>query len=266
MAFKNALLFFLFIGLLLMFNVGFVQAGTLVSFFLYETILLVTLLLLISERRRFPWGAPSGLALGLATGAVLMTFLFTTFLASGWLRVEGLATPEVPLVLGMAILFQGMVASGEELAFRGYMLSHLREAGSDRFAIAATALLFAAIHLPAIAAGGVAPANAVVMFLTLTAGGALMGFMALRWGLLAAIGLHFAWNLLQYHVFSMARVLPHTSLLGLSYGGGPDILTGGLCAGGPCGPEAGLFGLAAFALPLALLLRSRAAPAAVPGG
>lgn len=266
MASQNALLFLAFIGLLLMFNVSFVQAGTVISFFIYETIIFVTLLLLISERRRFSWGTPKGLALGLALGALLMSVLFGAYLAGGWLRVDGLATREVPLVLAMALLFQALVASGEELAFRGYMLSHLREVRSDRFAVGATAFLFAGIHVPAIALGGAPPMNGAIMFLSLSAGGALLGVLALRWGLLAAIGLHFTWNLLQYHVFSMARVLPHSSLLGLSYDGGHDLVTGGLCAAGPCGPEAGLLGLAAFGVPLVLLLRLSRSPAPAPGG
>lgn len=266
MASQNAFLFFLFIGLLLMFNVGFVQAGTVVSYFLYETIVFVTLLLLVSERRRLSWGTSRALALGLVLGTVLMSALFAIYMAGGWLRLDGVATQEIPLTLATAFTFQAFVASGEELAFRGYVLSHFREVGSDRFAVGATALLFATIHIPAIAAGGVPVSNAAIMFLSLVAGGALMGVLALRWGLVAAIGLHFAWNLLQYHVFSMAKVLPHSSLLGLSYGGGPDVVTGGLCAAGPCGPEAGLLGLAAFAIPLVLVLRRFSAAPAPPAG
>lgn len=263
---KNILLFLVFIGLLLMFNWGFLQLGTLVSYFIYETILFITLLLLISERRRVAWGTSRGLAIGLALGAVLMSSLFGLYLASGWLRIEGRTATEVPLVLAMAVTFQAFVASGEELAFRGYILSHLREEGSDLFAIGMMAFLFAVIHIPAMAAGEVPAANAPVWFANLAAGGALLGVVALRWGLLAAIGLHFAWNLLQYHIFAMSPLVPGSSLLDLTYSGGPDILTGGLCASGPCGPEAGLLGLAAFALPLLLLLRVFRPPAPAAGG
>ncbi len=269
MGFKNAFLFVLFLGLLLTFNVGFVQAGTVVSYFFYEVILIVTLLLLLSERRRLSWGTPRSLALGLALGAVLMSLLFGIYLSGGWLRVEGIAARDVLLTLATVFTFQAFVAAGEELAFRGYLLSHFREVGSDRFAVGATALLFAAIHTPAIAAEGVPLPNVPVMFLSLATGGALLGVLTLRWGLLAAIGLHFTWNLFQYHIYSMAWIFPDSSLLGLSYGGGPDVVTGGLCSAGPCGPEAGLLGLAAFAVPLLLILRkfrTPAAPASPAGG
>lgn len=257
MATRNALLFFVFIGLLLLFNVGLVQSGTVVSFFIYETILFVTLLLLVSERRRLVWGRSRALLLGVGLGAALISVLFASYLAGGWLRPEGLATRGLFLVLATAVLFQALVASGEELAFRGYMLSHLREAVSDRTAIGATALLFSGIHAPTILLQGASPLNGALWFATLTAGGGLLAVVAIRWGLLAAVGLHFAWNFLQYHVYSMA--LPSSSLLALSIGQGPPVLTGGTCSLGGfvylCGPEASLLGLVAFAIPLALFTR-----------
>jgi uncharacterized protein len=71
--------------------------------------------------------------------------------------------------------------------------------------------------------------------------------LSLRWGLLSAIGFHFAWNFLQYSVFGMGLAGEFSSVLRLT-GVGDVLLTGG-----EYGPEASLPGLAVTLLTLGIV-------------
>ncbi len=83
--------------------------------------------------------------------------------------------------------------------------------------------------------------------MTITAAGALLALLSLRWGLLSAIGFHFTWNFLQYSVFGMGLAGEFSSVVRLT-GAGDVLLTGG-----EYGPEASLPGLAVILMTLGIV-------------
>lgn len=107
--------------------------------------------------------------------AALVPALFVDLMAN--YRAEGVG-------LGFAIFQIGpLTALGEELLFRGVILTGLRRTFPERSAIAVSAAMFATIHLSPIA------------FLHTGALGVLLGWLTLRTGSLwPAILVHAAWN------------------------------------------------------------------------
>ncbi|MDJ0278262.1 CPBP family glutamic-type intramembrane protease, partial [Sphingomonas sp. 2R-10] len=80
--------------------------------------------------------------------------------------------------------------TAEEVMFRGHVQPLLVRAVGAGMAVPLTAASFAALH--AVLAG-----TAPVMLVNMLLGGGLFGLLALRGGLGAAIGAHFAWNAIE---------------------------------------------------------------------
>ncbi|MBI4361725.1 MAG: CPBP family intramembrane metalloprotease [Euryarchaeota archaeon] len=251
MGLYNGLLFFVFVGLLLTFNIGF--ASIPVAFFIYETLIFMSFVLTMSEHRRFPWGR--GLLGGFLLGALAMSLIALVLLGGGWGEVREVLLQGAPLRLGFLLLFQSFVATGEELAFRGYIQPHLRQRLGTLLGVGLTSLLFAAIHAPAMLFSSIAPANGLIMFTTLMLGGAVLGLLALEYGLASAVGFHLSWNYFQYHIYGLGGgLLDPAPLLRAAYRpDAPPLLTGGQCLGGPCGPEASLLAVLLLATGVLLL-------------
>ena len=184
---------------------------------------------------------------GLTAGALAISATFGLILASGGVAVAGVTADALAVLLG-GIVLQAFVASGEEAAFRGYLLEDLRRQIGPAAAVIITALGFAALHLRSMFSLGISPASGLIALATITAAGVLLGVICLRWGLLSAIGFHFAWNLLQYHVFGLGMPGEFQALLRLSGAGNP------LLTGGEFGPEASLPGLLIMLITLGAVL------------
>jgi membrane protease YdiL (CAAX protease family) len=128
---------------------------------------------------------------GFALGVLLVALQTCVVALAG--HVQWVRTPSVGLApVGTALLAYVMLASREELAFRGYPLRRL----DDRFGILSAqvvvALVFAIEHV----AGGATWANAI---LGAFVGSLLFGMAALAMrGLAVPIGLHAAWNFGQW--------------------------------------------------------------------
>lgn len=101
-----------------------------------------------------------------------------------------LSRPGAGQVMDM-LAFWGVVALGEEVLFRGYILSALRRGLPAWAAVTVSALLFSSIH---VLNPDYYPFAFVYAFLI----GALFGWVVIRRsGLACVIGFHAAWNLLQ---------------------------------------------------------------------
>jgi len=71
----------------------------------------------------------------------------------------------------------------------------------------------------------------------------------LSFGLLSALGIHFGWNVMQYHAFSLQPRF--TDLLDIKY------TSVSIIAGGTLGQEAGLLGIAVLVGGIVLILMIR---------
>jgi membrane protease YdiL (CAAX protease family) len=92
-------------------------------------------------------------------------------------------------------------AIGEEVIFRGYMLSGLKEAWGKGVGLVVMSVIFAAMHLFV----STAQQTPVPLFvLALVGPGLVLGWAYLRTGSLwLPIGLHFGWNLAQDDLFNL---------------------------------------------------------------
>lgn len=184
---------------------------------------------------------------GLAAGALAISATFGLILVSGGTAVAAVNADALAVLVG-GIVLQACVACGEEAAFRGYLLEDLRRQIGPAAAVIITALGFAALHLRSMFVLGISPVSGLIALATITTAGMLLGVIYLRWGLLSAIGFHFIWNLLQYHVYGLGVRDELAALLRLSGAGNP------LLTGGAFGPEASLPGLLIMLITLGAVL------------
>ena len=194
---------------------------------------------------------------GLLLGAALMAAIFLIELLAGWVSVTGTFVtqrPETGFFPAIAVPLVTFVAVGfyEELFSRGYQLRNLAEGLTWRFISPRAAIVLAVVLSSAVfgAFHAVNP-NATVRSTVFIA---LAGFMLaagyLMTGELAIpIALHIAWNFFQGNVFGFpvsGTDFTSGTFIAIEQQG-PQLWTGG-----PFGPEAGLLGLAAMALGIAL--------------
>ena len=110
------------------------------------------------------------------------------------------------VAIGVAIV----APVGEELFFRGFALTAwLRDLG-QRAALARSAVLFAVIHIVNIesATFGEGAAQAVLQTAVILPLGVVLGWLFLRWGLLAAIAGHITYNSLLLGLLALRSVVP----------------------------------------------------------
>ena len=183
----------------------------------------------------------TSLALGFAAGAFVMTLVFAAEYAAGWVEIR--AGNIAPLALTYSIVKALCVGTYEELVARGYQLRNLLDATNAPTAVAISSAIFALLHI--------LTDNASAMsMLGLFVNGVLFAVAVLVTGRLsAAIGLHIAWNLFEGTVFGFAvsgdkEVASLIAVRQL----GPDLVTGGAY-----GPEAGLIGITASLLGIAMI-------------
>lgn len=193
---------------------------------------------------------------GLALGAGLMTLIFVTEWALGWVSITGtFRVSGMPFALGLLLALIQFLFVGvqEELLFHGYQMRNIAEGlhlpkVSARTAVLAayliSSIIFGLFHL-----GN--PNMTLVSLLNLMAAGLFLGLgYALTGELAIPIGLHIAWNFFQGNVFGfpVSGTYAGASMLSIRQAG-PDLATGALF-----GPEAGLIGLVALALGSVLII------------
>lgn len=222
-------LFYLFYAILIAAFAG--SGGLLV----YIAIIGASLVLILALRLDVPRNGflAGGLLAAAAMGLLVLALRAAGLLAFGPLR-EGFAG-----ILLAGIGIQLIVATGEELALRAVVFGGLREEIGSAPATLLSAAGFAALHLPSMAALGVAPATGAIALATIFVAGLLLALLYDRGGIGSAIAFHFAWNYAEYHVFGLGPLQGAITVLR----SGPDYLTGGAY-----GPEASVAGLATMVL------------------
>jgi membrane protease YdiL (CAAX protease family) len=179
------------------------------------------------------------LLLGLAMGGLQMGFIFGIEWAGGWLAVgllDGAAlVGGLAAVVVAAALFV-LVAVGEELTFRGYLLVNLRDGAGPALALALSSLLFGVFH-------SLNPNLKPLGLINIALAGAAMGYAWLVTGnLWLPMAYHFSWNFFQGPIFSLP-------VSGVHYGGllaVADQGTAPFVTGAAFGPEGGIVGTLAL--------------------
>jgi membrane protease YdiL (CAAX protease family) len=203
------------------------------AYFAYLVIILASILFILLAKAVPRPGNPLP---GPVAGSLAITATFGLMLVLGGVRVAGLDA-DVAGALVAGLVLQAFVAVGEEMAFRGYLFEDLRRQLSLPTAIVLSSFGFALLHVHAMLLLGTNPVSAFLALVTISAAGAMLALLSLRWGLLSAIGYHFTWNFLQYNVFGLGLWGEFSSLIRLV--GGDNLLL----TGGEYGPEASLPGL-----------------------
>jgi len=190
---------------------------------------------------------------GMLLGALLMTFIFLTQLAFGWVSVTGSFeavtpgasfVPEILLPIGIFVC----VGFYEEMLYRGYLLRNLAE-GLNFPGLGPRGAILAAWLLSSSAFGilhAFNPNATLASTINIALAGLLLGLGYVLTGELAIpIGLHIAWNFFQGNVygFPVSGLNPIGATFLTIKQGGPDLFTGGVF-----GPEGGLLEPAAVLL------------------
>jgi len=180
---------------------------------------------------------------GAALGAFLLTGIFLSLRAAGWVTIIGSAITKdnIPFIFAflMNVIVYAIVAVNEELTFRGYQLKNLTEGVSGKrigprsailLAFLLSSAFFGFAHLGNENATALSTINIVIIGFVLALPYLLTGELGL------SIGFHLTWNLFEGTVygFPVSGITPTTHLLSIQQSG-PDLWTGGAF-----GPEAGL--------------------------
>ncbi len=186
---------------------------------------------------------------GAALGGVLMAGIYLVEWAAGWLAFSGFAWDAMDwgqLLLPFAVAFFLYVVVGinEELMMRGYVMQNLAAGLNMFWAVFISSAVFGLMHLGNPHASWLSSLNIAVVGVLLAA-----GYLVTR-SLWLPIGLHFGWNFFQGTVFGfpVSGVGADAFHLIRQTVAGPEWVTGG-----SFGPEAGLTGLAAEIVGIALI-------------
>ncbi len=232
-----------------------VQSGALVA-----TVLLASWLL---DRRRISslgidrrWATE--LSIGFAFGVVAMLVIFAIEWTMGWITINRVGTSATVTIGALVqsqigwLLVMILVGISEEMLSRGYHLKNLSEGlrglGSWRsvaLAAISSSLFFGLLH-------AMNPNSSWISNLGVMLAGLMLALGRIATGSLAApIGLHISWNLFQGPVlgFPVSGNVTENSVVALTQLGDP-MWTGGLF-----GPEAGLMGVLATIVLMAIFLK-----------
>lgn len=114
---------------------------------------------------------------------------FSLLLVSGHVEVQSVSFQLYPFL--QSILFFLLVAFGEELAFRGYLLKNLLQSTNEATALLISAVMFAFVHL-------MNPNIGWIGFFHLILSGLLLGIAWLyRRNIWLPVSIHFFWNFIQ---------------------------------------------------------------------
>ncbi len=238
---KSFVLYLLIVGLLTV-NLYFVSDFPLSAYIIYIVLILVVY---YSSKSLF-WGEK--LAPGLLFGAALIGTVFSLEIIAGWVRIEGFGFN--PDFLIPVLIFQLLVAAGEEISFRGYILKNLMSEMGVGKGIILSSFMFSAIHLPSFIYYGLDISRGAIAFIVIGLIGAIVSIIYLNYGLGSAISFHFAWNFLQYYVFNLSE--NQQGIMIISY------TVRNLLTGGNFGPEAGMLGFIVIFFGLIIFIKKYA--------
>jgi membrane protease YdiL (CAAX protease family) len=169
---------------------------------------------------RFHPGWWSDLLAGIGITALAMGIVFIVSERAGWLAVDGWMWQTLSLgpflgTLWVSLLINVLVALGEEVTFRAYLLTGLKEAWGRRIGLAIMMVTFGVVHLPAYMGQGMQSLVLVLAIVLAAAMGVLLGLIYLRTGSLwMPIGIHFAWNLVEGDLLNLTGDATNTNLIG----------------------------------------------------
>ena len=212
---------------------------------LYIALIVISYLLVKNNSSGF--FCVKGLLWGLSLGAAAMSTIFILEFASGFIVINGLSGIASDILI-LSLGFQVLVAVGEELAFRSYILNNLAAEMRPLWAVTYSSILFSVIHIPSMIYYDLGMINSGIMVVTLLLFSILTSLLFLRFGLLSAIGIHFAWNSLQYNIFSL-----NPRFVGLL---DVDHISSSIISGGSFGPEAGLLMWVVLGVGIVVMLKT----------
>jgi len=156
--------------------------------------------------------------IGIAALAMLIVFLFSRW--AGWLIVEGWMWQTLSLdaylgTLWVTLLINTLVALGEEITFRAYLLTGLERAWGRWIGLAIMMVVFGLVHLPAYIAQGVQSLILVLAIALAAVMGMLLGLIYLRTASLwLPVGIHFAWNFVENDLLNLTGDATNGNLIG----------------------------------------------------
>ncbi len=165
---------------------------------------------------KFDWG--KDLLAGLGIAAAAMTLVFLLELALGWLNITGFTLTDMKAdtilrTVWLALLVNTTAVVGEEVLFRGFLLTGLKKAWDANGALLISAVIFGGAH---ILASGADETNWLQFIPLLALLGLMLGWAYLRTGnLWLASGIHFAWNFFQDDIFNLCARSASDTRLGL---------------------------------------------------
>lgn len=218
-------MYLLIVGLLTV-NLYLVSDFPLSGYIIY----IILILVVYYSSKSLSWG--ERLAPGLLAGTALIGTVFSIEIITGWVSVERFDFN--PDILIPVLIFQLLVAAGEEISFRGYILKNLMCDTGVGAGIILSSFMFSTIHLLSFIYYGLDISRGAIAFIVVGLLSAIVSIIYLNYGLWSAISFHFAWNFLQYNVFSLSE--NQQGIMIISYN------VQNLLTGGSYGPEAGMLG------------------------
>jgi membrane protease YdiL (CAAX protease family) len=169
----------------------------------------------LGGRRSLPWYGLA-LVLPIVVGAVAYGIGWATGLV-GFAGTVGSLTAGIGLILVTAVPLTCISAAGEEIGWRGYMLTRLIDAGVPR-PVLASGLIWGVWHLPMVFAGFYAAGDsrllsAALLLVSITSTSVVYARMRLETGSVWPVVLaHSAWNMIIQNPFDHAASGPGATL------------------------------------------------------
>ncbi|NYJ05654.1 CPBP family intramembrane glutamic endopeptidase [Petropleomorpha daqingensis] len=154
--------------------------------------------------RRTSWRS-LGTAWAWSLGTTLAAGAIVWVTGAGGFRTAGLDVM-VPLGLTVLALPYVLLAIGEDVGWRGLLVTRLAEVAGPRTVVLTSGLVWSAFHWPLILLLGGTPTGVATWWALLwftvgtTAYGAVLASMQLRWGLWPGVLAHAVGNAVMYHV------------------------------------------------------------------
>ena len=198
------------------------------------------------------------LTAGLVIGAILISFIFFTEFAAGWLLIvnnsqNGIEITTFVIPIAICLISYILVGFYEELHIRGYILTNLSEGFNFNESNPKIAIIIATVFISLLfgLAHAFNPNASLISSLCLTITSLVWASAYILTGKLAiSIGIHITWNFFQgcIYGFPVSGISLGTSFISIQQNG-PEIWTGG-----SFGPEAGLLCIVANFIGVVLIL------------
>jgi membrane protease YdiL (CAAX protease family) len=181
---------------------------------------------------------------GLMVGTSIMFTFLIIVLTCGWMEIKGFAWNERDWVsilkdFSLAVGYMAAVAVTEELFFRGYLLQMFEKFLNLKMAVIVSSVIFALVHL---LNPGIAGTDLIFVVISHTLAAILiaMSFVTNR-SLWAPIGIHFAWNLMEYYLLGLTGINANEAVFLVTKITGPKLWVG--IPGTTFGPETSITGI-----------------------